>query len=270
VSLRAPGWVSALAEAEALDDAESPSAQALRPAARERLRVLGIEQGADRDGNVIASAPDDGVVTEVLVREGQTVTAGVPLFRINGTGTLWLEAAIPQALAGALAPGSAVEANLEAFPGERFHGSVETLLPQVEGSSRTQRARIVLHNADGRLAPGMLAEVVLQAEAGSPVPLVPTEALILTGDDSRVIVADEDDAFRPVRVRVGRSGGGRTEILSGLAGDERIVVSGQFLIDSEASLAGALERLGATGDVRPDGAHGHEHSAPARAEGEPQ
>ena len=78
------------------------------------------------------------------------------------------------------------------------------------------------------------------------MPLVPTEALIATGADSRVIVQDADGGFRPVRVRAGRSSGGRTEILAGLTGREKIVVSGQFLIDSEASLSGALERLNDT------------------------
>jgi len=86
------------------------------------------------------------------------------------------------------------------------------------------------------------------------VPLVPTEALIATGTDSRVIVQDADGGFRPVRVRTGRSGSGRTEILTGLKGGERVVVSGQFLIDSEASLSGMLERLETT--TAPDAAAG--------------
>jgi Cu(I)/Ag(I) efflux system membrane fusion protein len=77
------------------------------------------------------------------------------------------------------------------------------------------------------------------------VPLVPTEALIATGTDSRVIVVGTDGSFQPVRVRVGRSSGGHTEILAGLKGGERVVTSGQFLIDSEASLSGALQRLDA-------------------------
>jgi Cu(I)/Ag(I) efflux system membrane fusion protein len=266
VSLLAPAWVSALAETAALDVAESPAAKALRSAARERLLILGIEQGADREGNVIVAAPADGVVTEVLAREGQTVTAGVPLFRVNGTATLWLEAAVPQALVGALAPGSAVEAQLEAFPGEVFRGSLEALLPDIDNASRTQRARIVLENSDGRLVPGMLAEVALHAEPDGPMPLVPAEALILTGVDSRVIVADDAGAFRPVRVRTGRSSGGRTEILSGLTGGERIVVSGQFLIDSEASLAGAMERLGEPDEGPVQAPQPHEHGASEDAE----
>lgn len=88
------------------------------------------------------------------------------------------------------------------------------------------------------------------------MPVVPTEALIATGRDSRVIVQDPDGSFRPVRVSVGRSVQGRTQIVAGLAGGERVVVSGQFLLDSEASLSGALERLGAAQPTRPASASG--------------
>lgn len=242
-ALLAPGWSSALAEAQALRHAESASARELQSAAQQRLRVLGVPSGLGRDGSVTLSAPHDGVVTEVLAREGQTAMPGTPLFRVNGTATVWLEAAIPQADAARLRPGTPVEAIVSAVPGQTFAGEVETLLPQVDVASRTQQARIVLRNPDGVLASGMFAEVTIQPEGGAPVPLVPTEALIATGTDSRVIVQDTDGGFRPVRVRTGRSGGGRTEILAGLKGGERVVVSGQFLIDSEASLSGLLGRL---------------------------
>ncbi|WP_394697336.1 efflux RND transporter periplasmic adaptor subunit [Pseudoxanthomonas japonensis] len=242
-SLLAPGWSSALAEAQALRQAQSAAARELQSAAQQRLRVLGVPSGLARDGSVTLSAPHDGVVTEVLAREGQAVMPGTPLFRVNGTVTLWLEAAIPQADAARLRPGTPVEALVSAVPGQTFAGEVETLLPQVDMASRTQQARIVLRNPDGVLAPGMFAEVTVQPEGGAPVPLVPTEALIATGTDSRVIVQDAQGGFQPVRVRTGRSGGGRTEILAGLKGGERVVVSGQFLIDSEASLSGLLGRL---------------------------
>jgi len=75
------------------------------------------------------------------------------------------------------------------------------------------------------------------------VPVVPDDALIATGSQTRVIVAEGDGHFRAVSVRIGRAAGGYTEILDGLTGGEKVVVSGQFLIDSEASLSGALERL---------------------------
>jgi Cu(I)/Ag(I) efflux system membrane fusion protein len=217
----------------------------LRAAARERLRVLGVPAGAthNSDGRVVLRAPIDGVVSEIAVREGQTATMGMALFRINGTDTLWLEAAIPQAGLGGVAAGTPVEATVSGVPGEVFEGRVETLLPQLDAGSRTQRARIVIENPSGLLVPGMFAEVALRPVDGAEHPLVPTEALIATGTQTRVIVLDDNDRFVPVAVRTGRSGGGVTEILSGLKGGERVVASGQFLIDSEASLSGALDRL---------------------------
>jgi len=242
--LLAPSWSSALAESAALQQADSPAARELQAAARRRLHALGVpDQAAANDGAVTLAAPADGVVTEVLAREGETVMPGAPLFRLNSTATLWLEASIPQADVAALRPGTPVQARVDGLPGETFTGTVEVLLPQVDPASRTQRARIVLQNPRGLLAPGMFAEVNLDAGQAPAVPLIPTEALIATGDDSRVIVQDTDGNFRPIRVRIGRSSDGRTEILDGLVGGEQVVVSGQFLIDSEASLSGALGRM---------------------------
>lgn len=239
----APEWSSALAEANALGDAHSKVARELRGAAQQRLRALGVPGGSGHGSGMTLSAPQDGVVSEVLVREGQAVMPGTPLFRVNGTDTLWLEAAIPQAGSVGIGPGTKVEATVSATPGETFDGEVETLLPQIDPASRTQRARIVLRNEGNRLVPGMFAELTLRGGEGAAVPLVPSETLIATGSDSRVIVLDADGRFQPVRVRIGRSSGGRTEVLAGLKGGERVVTSGQFLIDSEASLSGALQRL---------------------------
>lgn len=247
----APAWGSAIAEAQALRQASSASAKGLQSAANQRLRMLGLSgTHVGRDGGVALLSPSDGVVSEVLVREGQAVMAGTPLFRVNGTATLWLEAAIPQGGLGGIGPGTKVEATVSAVPGRTFEGQVETLLPQIDPVSRSQRARIVLQNGEGLLVPGMFAELAFQSEAGDDVPLVPTEAIVATGSDTRIIVARSEGGFEPVRVRMGHSSGGRTEILEGLEGGERVVVSGQFLIDSEASLSGALERLDAS---KPDG-----------------
>lgn len=240
----APEWSAAIAETRALAGADSADARELQSAARQRLRVLGLsDTTAAAGGAVVLRAPRPGVVSEVLVREGATVMPGTPLFRINGTSTLWLEAAIPQAVAGDIEPGTPVTATVDAVPGRTFEGRVETLLADVDEATRARRARIVLRNEDGLLAPGMFAEVTLSPGAREAVPLVPTEAIIATGVGTRVFVTDPDGGFRPMPVRTGRSAGGRTEILAGLQGGERVVVSGQFLIDSEANLSGALDRL---------------------------
>lgn len=244
-SILAPAWSSALAEARALGQAQSASARDLQSASRARLRVLGMQGiGAGHGGSIVLTAPMTGVVSEIGVREGQAAPAGTLLFRINGSATVWLDAAVPQAGLGGIAKGTAVEASVDAAPGHVFRGRVDALLPQVDVGSRTQRARIVIDNPDGLLAPGMFAQVTLKPGAGAEYPLVPSDALIGVGAQSHVIVLGKDDRFHPVAVVPGRSGGGMTEILSGLKGGERIVSSGEFLLDSEANLTGGLERVG--------------------------
>ena len=253
--LLAPQWNSALAEYRALQQAQSADAKALRGAARERLQVLGLTSADIRSAHrgsgaaITVHAPQAGVVTTLDVREGQRVSAGQTLMTLNVLGTVWVEAALPQATAGMVHSGTPVSVIVDALPGEAFHGSVETLLPDIDSATRTQRARIVLANPDGRLSPGMFVTVQLSTAAGVAVPVVPDDALIATGKQTRVIVADAQGRFHPVAVRIGRSSGGYTEILDGLRGGEKVVVSGQFLIDSEASLSGALERLGEGGEA---------------------
>ncbi len=250
--LLAPEWNAAIAEYRALGDARSADAAALRDAARQHLEQLGLDRADiyanDRnrgaDARIVLRAPADGVVSEINVREGQRVRAGDTLFRINGIDTVWLDAAIPQANVAGIDAGTAVSATVSALPGETYAGRIETLLPEVDTKARTQRARIVLENPQHHLAPGMFAEVHITAASVTACPLVPDEALITTGNQTRVILAEAGGRFRPVAVRTGLSSAGMTEVLSGLSGGERVVVSGQFLIDSEASLSGALERLG--------------------------
>jgi Cu(I)/Ag(I) efflux system membrane fusion protein len=248
--LLAPAWSSAVAEYRALQQAHSADARALRAAARQRLQVLGMTpadiRSAERNGgrsSITLHAPQAGVVTALEVREGQQVKAGQTLMTLNGLSTVWVEAALPQAAAGAVRPGTPVAVRVDALPGRSFRGTVEMLLPDIDDATRTQRARIVLDNPDGALSPGMFVTVQLDPVRGKAVPVVPDDALIATGTRTRVIVAEGNGRFRAVPVRAGRSAGGYTEILHGLAGGETVVVSGQFLIDSEASLSGALERL---------------------------
>jgi len=221
----------------------------LRMASRERLEVLGLtptDIQSSRHGSgaaITLHAPQDGIVTTLDVREGQRVSAGQTLMTINGLSTVWIEAALPQAAAATVRSGTPVMVTVDALPDRPFHGTVETLLPDIDATTRTQRARIVLDNPDGALSPGMFATVQLNPAQGIAVPVVPDDALIATGSQTRVIVAEDGGHFQAVTVRTGRSAGGYTEIRGGLTGGEKVVVSGQFLIDSEASLSGALERL---------------------------
>jgi Cu(I)/Ag(I) efflux system membrane fusion protein len=257
VELLAPQWNSALAEYRVLQQAQSADARALRAAARARLHVLGLSDadlraaGGGPNATITLHAPQAGVIATLDVREGQRVGAGQTLMTLNGLSSVWIEAALPQGVAGTVQSGTPVTVTVSAVPGRTFHGTVETLLPEVDNATRTQRARIVIDNPDGVLSPGMFATVRLAPATGKPQPVVPDDALIATGTDSRIIVAEGNGRFRAVPVRTGRSAGGYTEIVAGLHGGEKVVVSGQFLIDSEASLSGALERLDDTAKPAP-------------------
>lgn len=257
-AILAPQWSAAAAEYFALADAQSTQGQALRLAARERLRVLGMDDATVRglhagSSAIILRAPVAGVVSQLNAQQGQQVGAGAPIMTLNGLDRVWVDAAIPQSQSAGISAGTPITATISALPGEVFHGNVDALLPDVDGATRTQRARIVLDNPAHALAPGMFADVRITGAAGTAHPLVPDGALITDGSDTRVIEALGDGRFRPVRVHTGRSADGTTEILAGLRGGERIVTSGQFLLDSEASLSGALQRLGTgTADDQPE------------------
>ena len=259
LDLLAPAWNSAMAETDALRHAQSPEAQALRTAAQQRLRVLGLtaadlQAARAADGSLTLHAPQAGMVTTLDVREGQRVTAGQTLMTLNSQASVWVDAAVPQALAGRIRAGTPVSVRSDASPGAAIGATVESLLPDLDPTTRTQRARIVLANTDGQLSPGQFVRVAFTPGASAPVLAIPTEALIVSGERPRVIVALGDGRFRPVLVRTGHAAGGYTEITAGLHSEEQVVVSGQFLLDSEASLSGALERLQADSAPSMDGA----------------
>ena len=251
----APEWVAAQEEYLALKS--SPQANdVLRNAARQRLNVLGMPDATiaaiDADGKtrprITLTAPVAGVIGELTVREGMTVMPGTPLFRINGLTTVWINADVPEAQVAWLVPGSAVEAGVTAFPGEIFKGRVTALLPEVNAGTRTLKARIEIANPKLRLAPGMFATVSVAASPRLEVLLVPSEAVIQTGTRTVVLVAttgsDGKPQFAPVDVVIGNEANELTEIKSGLTKGLSVVLSGQFLIDSEASLKATGTRMG--------------------------
>src|SRR5262249_47221377 len=150
---------------------------------------------------------------------------------------------IPEASAAAVRPGTQVTATVPAYPGERFAGRVSAVLPEVAAATRTVRARVEVANPGGRLKPGMFATVALAPQDSRDAVLVPSEAVIVTGKRSVVVVDHGEGRFEPVDVEIGREQGGRTEVLKGVEAGTKVVASGQFLIDSEASLRGAERRM---------------------------
>ena len=224
-------------------------------ATRQRLLLLGAaESQVDavvRTGKaqrrMAIAAPSNGVVTELNVRQGQQVSPGTPLMRIADLSKVWITVEIPEAQVSAAKQGQRAEARLSAVPGRAFEGRVDYLYPGLDVATRTLRARVVFENPEGVLKPGMYAEVGLAGSARADALLVPTEAVIRTGTRSVVLVAEGEGRFRPVEVELGPEHGDRIVILKGLEEGQQVVVSGQFLIDSEASLQGAYERLEGSG-----------------------
>jgi Cu(I)/Ag(I) efflux system membrane fusion protein len=248
----APDWLSAQYEYLALKRSRQPGADALARAARERLALLGIPeeqiQAIERDGKsdsrITLYAPSGGLVWELGVRDGGAVSPGMTLFKLAPLGTVWVNAEVPEMQAALIRPGLPVQGQAAAFPDTIFKGKVEALLPDVNSTTRTIKARIVLANPGGLLKPGMFTRLEFGGHKKNGL-TVPTEAVIYTGTRNVVIVADGDGRFRPVDVEVGRDSGDLTEILKGLQAGQRVVVSGQFLIDSEASLKTTLDRMNA-------------------------
>lgn len=256
VDLLIPEWTGAQGEFLALRQQADPE---LLTAARERLRLLGmpddliatVENTGKPRPVVTITAPITGVIQALPIRLGMTVAAGTTVAEIRGTDPVWIEAAVPETFAGLIAPGAAARASLPAYPDRTFTGSVSTILPATDADTRTLRVRLVLSNRDARLRDGMFAQVSILPRQTNATILVPTEAVIRTGTRTVVIVTLPDGHFQPRDVQVGRDAGGMTEVLAGLSAGQRVVDSGQFLIDSEASLRSALSRMGSPPTVQP-------------------
>lgn len=184
------------------------------------------------------TSPIKGTVVELLIREGMTIMPGTPLLRINATNTMWLLAEIPENLLAQVSVGTEIDAQSAAFPNHLFHGKVQNILPQVDAITRTIKVRIELDNAEGLLTAGTFVNVTLKNTTAKPVLTIPTEAIIQTGKRTLVMLSQEEGRFVPTIVEAGRENNGSTEILQGLTMGQKVVVSGQFLLDSEASLKG--------------------------------
>jgi len=232
----------------------------LAAAARQRMSALSIPEAliarADRTGqaqrHLTLTSPATGVVTELAVRDGAMVSPGMTIAKVAGLSKLWLVAEVPEMLANAARPGMTVEATFAGNPNRKYSGHVREILPGISTATRTVQARLELENRDGSLTPGMLMRVRLSAETPVSRLVVPAEAIITSGSRSVVLVAGPNNSMQPTTVTVGRDSGGDTEILSGLTEGQKVVVSGQFLIDSEANLKAVLPKFSA-GTTSPTG-----------------
>ena len=249
--LYVPDWIAAQEEFLSVRRMQGTDLASLVDGARQRMRQVGmsdaqirlVESTGRTQPRTTLTAPIGGVVTELMARDGMTVMAGATLLRINGLATVWANAEVPESQAALVRPGAKVQAKSPAVPGITFDGKVQALLPDVNPATRTLKARLELANPGSRLVPGMFVQMQFMDQRTEKSLLIPTEAVIQTGKRTVVMVAEEGGRFRPVDVEAGIESAGQTEVKRGLKLGQRVVVSSQFLIDSEASLKGVEARL---------------------------
>lgn len=274
-TLFVPDWIAPQEEYLALKRVGNES---LAAAARERMRALSIPDAliaravrTDKaQHNLTLHSPVTGVVTDLEMREGAMVSPGMTIAKVAALNTVWLLAEVPESLANVVRPGMSVEAWVQGSAEQRHSGVVKEILPNVSPTTRTVQARLELNNKENTLTPGMLMRVRVGAEKSVPRLVVPTEAVIASGKRSVVLVADEANRIQPVVVTIGRELGDDTEILSGLNEGQKVVVSGQFLIDSEARLKSILPKFADKGTKHTGKeAHSSGHEKESAASGTP-
>ena len=275
IHLRTEGWIEKLTvesegervkKDEFLFDVYSPllvSAQeelvtaiatgnkALIGASRERLYALGIsgkqirELQKSRKVKQIISiyAPQDGVVSNFPVRDGMFVKPSQSVMTLADLSSVWLLAEVFERQTEWVKVGQPAEVSLSYIPGRVWKGEVEYIYPTLDPKTRTLKVRLRFDNPGEKLKPNMYANVKIFGGATEDTIVIPLEALIRTGREERVIIALGEGRFEARIVTAGIESGDYVEILEGLDADESVVTSGQFLIDSEASMRASLNRM---------------------------
>lgn len=199
------------------------------------------------------TSPIRGVLLQRDVVAGAPAPAGVPLLRLADLSTLWLDASIPERHLAAIPLGAPALAEFDAYPGSPSTGTVIFRSPQIDATTRTGIARIALDNQDGRLQPGMFAEVRFELRLAEDAILVPAEAVLDTGSRKVVWLAHGGGRFEPQDVVTGATGDdGSIQVLEGLQIGQHVVVSAQYLIDAESRFLESVRKL-SDKDLMPGG-----------------
>ncbi|ACT07715.1 efflux transporter, RND family, MFP subunit [Dickeya chrysanthemi Ech1591] len=240
-----PSWAAAQQEYLAVRQLGDPE---LNQAARQKLALMfmpesvirQVERSGKPQPRLTITAPENGYINRLDVRTGTQLTPAQPLFELASLDPVWVEVEYPAAQAAALHIGDEMLAISDSWPDDTFRGRIAELLPQLDTATRTLKARVVLDNRRQRLKPGMYLTTRLAAGTARQALMVPQQALLVSSRQNRVLLSDGQGYFTPRPVEVGVIQEGWAEIRSGLNDGDKVVISGQFLIDSEASLRSAL------------------------------
>ena len=240
--------------------------KSLLKASKERLAALGMpgsdiarldkERAVRQRVRVYAEA--HGVIAHLGVREGIFVTPATEVMSIAELDKVWVLAEVFERQAAWVKPGQIAMVELDYLPDEKLHGIVDYIYPELDPKTRTLKVRLRFDNAAETLRPNMFARVTIQGDSVGEVVHVPREALIRGGSVDRVVVALGEGRFRAQPVQVGIESGDRVAIRKGISAGELVVVSGQFLIDSESNIESALRRMQDTAEEGTDNPEGYD------------
>ena len=231
--------------------ARRSGSKTLFSASRERLLALGVSDKQIARLNarnkveqyVQVYAPQNGIINKLNVRQGMYVMPQVEVMSLADLSSVWLLAEVFEKQADWIEVGQPADVTLSYLPGRTWEGKVEYVYPSLNPKTRTLKVRLIFNNPDESLKPNMFANITIYAGPKSDVVIIPREALIRTGSENRVILAMGEGRFQPRAVIPGMESGDWVEVIRGLEPGEIVVTSGQFLIDSEASLKASLQRM---------------------------
>jgi Cu(I)/Ag(I) efflux system membrane fusion protein len=207
-------------------------------------QIAKIEHDREVRKSLTVMAPADGFITEKAVVQGQMVDTGVKLYRIADLEFVWVQAQVYEQDLPFLKLGQEADVSLSYLPDRKFRGRVAHIYPTVDEKTRTVKVRLEFHNPGFLLKPGMFATVELQAELAANALLVPESAVLRSGQKNTVFVMLDGGRFEPRTVTLGAQGEHDfLQVLSGLNAGERVVTSGQFMLDSESQLREAIQKM---------------------------
>jgi len=227
------------------------SAKTILDSARERLQLFDVpehqiqelEQSRKPKKQLHIHSPFAGTVMKIGAREGQYITPKDEVYLIADLSRIWVYVEVYEDELPWIKVGDKAQMQVRAAPGRMFEGKVTFIYPILDGKSRTVRVRLEFNNSDHVLKPGMFANVVLLADPQPEAVVVPSEAIVRSGNREQVFVVRDRGKYEPREVRVGFSAAGLTQVLDGVRPGEQVVVSGQFLIDSESKLREATAKM---------------------------
>lgn len=244
---------------------DQPGGEARVDKARNRLRLLGVTENTisaiQKRRKTLNTVPvvssADGIVTMLGAREGMYVEPDMEIVTIADLSKIWVLVDVYEHQIDWLREGLSAEIRVPAYPGRVWEGEVEYIYPELDSRSRTLQVRLAFDNPDGLLKANMFADVVIYGGPKRDTLAIPAEALIETGKRTAVVRALGNGRFQPVDVVTGMRAGGMVEIFNGLGAGDEVVVSGQFLIDSEASLQASFMRMNDSPAPAPEPATAH-------------